>query len=91
VPSKAWVQQKLARRKLIPPLHVHAHAHARASQARVQQKLAEQGGGLGLTVFDGYRPLSVTRLFWEWTPPHLKEFVAGDVFLLTSSFSSLEA
>ena len=33
--------------------------------------------GYGLLVFDGYRPWSVTRLFWEVTPRHLREFVAN--------------
>jgi D-alanyl-D-alanine dipeptidase/CubicO group peptidase (beta-lactamase class C family) len=32
--------------------------------------------GLGLCVFDGYRPWRVTKLFWEATPPALREFVA---------------
>ena len=32
--------------------------------------------GLGLWVFDAYRPWSVTKVFWEATPPALREFVA---------------
>ena len=32
--------------------------------------------GYGLLIHDGYRPWAVTRLFWEITPPHLREFVA---------------
>jgi D-alanyl-D-alanine dipeptidase len=43
--------------------------------ARAHWRLAAQG--YGLLVFDGYRPWSVTRLFWEVTPPHLREFVAN--------------
>lgn len=42
--------------------------------ARVQRRLAARG--LGLVVFDAYRPWSVTKVFWEATPPHLREFVA---------------
>jgi len=42
--------------------------------ARAHRALASKG--YGLLVFDGYRPWSVTRLFWQVTPPHLKEFVA---------------
>lgn len=41
---------------------------------RVQQALAARG--LGLLVFDAYRPWSVTKVFWEATPPALREFVA---------------
>lgn len=41
---------------------------------RAHQKLRTQG--FGLLVFDGYRPWSVTKLFWEITPPNKKQFVA---------------
>src|SRR5687768_16872694 len=43
--------------------------------ARAHRGLAARG--YGLLVFDGYRPWSVTRLFWQVTPPHLREFVAN--------------
>ncbi len=32
--------------------------------------------GYGLLVFDGYRPWSVTKLFWDITPDDKKQFVA---------------
>ena len=32
--------------------------------------------GYGLLVFDGYRPWSVTKLFWDVTPDDKKQFVA---------------
>lgn len=32
--------------------------------------------GFGLLVFDGYRPWSVTKEFWEATPPEKRAFVA---------------
>lgn len=32
--------------------------------------------GFGLIIYDGYRPWSVTSLFWDVTPAHQKEFVA---------------
>jgi serine beta-lactamase-like protein LACTB len=41
---------------------------------RVHQKLGEQG--YGLLVFDGYRPWSVTKMFWEATPEKYRIFVA---------------
>jgi len=41
---------------------------------RVQGALAPRG--LGLVVFDGYRPWSVTREFWDATPVDKKEYVA---------------
>ncbi|HEY6802762.1 MAG TPA: M15 family metallopeptidase [Pyrinomonadaceae bacterium] len=41
---------------------------------RVNQKLKTQG--FGLVVFDGYRPWSVTKIFWDATPEDKKIFVA---------------
>ena len=41
---------------------------------RVHQNLKKQG--LGLVIFDGYRPLSATKIFWEVTPAAKKKFVA---------------
>jgi beta-lactamase class D len=42
---------------------------------RVHRKLKEQN--LGLVIFDGYRPWSVTKLFWEVTPEDKRKFVAN--------------
>jgi D-alanyl-D-alanine dipeptidase len=42
--------------------------------ARVNQRLRAQG--YGLVVFDGYRPWSVTKVFWDVTPEDKKIFVA---------------
>jgi D-alanyl-D-alanine dipeptidase len=41
---------------------------------RINQQLRKQG--LGLVVFDGYRPWSVTKAFWDATPEDKKIFVA---------------
>lgn len=41
---------------------------------RAHQKLREKG--YGIVVFDGYRPWSVTKIFWDVTPPDKKIFVA---------------
>jgi zinc D-Ala-D-Ala dipeptidase len=41
---------------------------------RANQKLRTQG--YGLVVFDGYRPWSVTKIFWDATPEDRKIFVA---------------
>ena len=45
------------------------------SLVRIHQALKDQG--YGLVIFDGYRPLSATKLFWEVTPPEKKKFVAN--------------
>jgi len=42
---------------------------------RVHKKLKDQG--LGLVIFDGYRPWSVTKLFWEVVPEDKRKFVAN--------------
>jgi zinc D-Ala-D-Ala dipeptidase len=38
------------------------------------RELGQQG--YGLLIHDGYRPWAVTKLFWDLTPPNLREFVA---------------
>jgi D-alanyl-D-alanine dipeptidase len=43
--------------------------------ARVQRALRAKG--YGLLVFDGYRPWSVTKQFWDLTPADKKVFVAN--------------
>ena len=42
---------------------------------RVHQKLKKQH--LGLVIFDGYRPWSVTKIFWDVTPDDKRKFVAN--------------
>ena len=42
---------------------------------RVHKKLKRKG--FGLVIFDGYRPWSVTKLFWEVTPEGKRKFVAN--------------
>jgi D-alanyl-D-alanine dipeptidase len=48
-----------------------------AAQAlvRVHKQLKKQG--FGLMIFDGYRPWSVTKLFWEVTPADKRKYVAN--------------
>ncbi|MFL6254117.1 MAG: M15 family metallopeptidase, partial [Pyrinomonadaceae bacterium] len=47
-----------------------------AAEALVRVSLGLKKKGYGLAVFDGYRPWSVTKLFWEITPADKKQFVA---------------
>lgn len=42
---------------------------------KVHRKLKERG--LGLMIFDGYRPWRITKLFWEVTPEEKRKFVAN--------------
>jgi D-alanyl-D-alanine dipeptidase len=63
---------------LSAPLYLSAKAFMQKPAAealvRVNKKLADQG--FGLLVFDGYRPWSVTKMFWEATPEKQRIFVA---------------
>lgn len=47
-----------------------------AAQALVRAQRALRARGYGLLLFDGYRPWSVTRLFWEVVPPDQRAYVA---------------
>lgn len=42
---------------------------------RVHRKLKKQG--LGLLIYDGYRPWAITKLFWEVTSEDKRKFVAN--------------
>lgn len=60
------------------PLYTSAKAYLQKPAAeallRVHKKLADQG--YGLLIHDGYRPWSVTKMFWEATPLKWRQFVA---------------
>jgi D-alanyl-D-alanine dipeptidase len=47
-----------------------------AAQALIRAHRALRVHGFGLLIFDGYRPWTVTKLFWDVTPPDKREFVA---------------
>jgi zinc D-Ala-D-Ala dipeptidase len=61
------------------PVYTEARAFMQRDAAealvRVHKLLKKQG--LGLVIFDGYRPWSVTKLFWEVTPVEKRIFVAN--------------
>ena len=60
------------------PLYPEARAFLRApvAQALLRAHRALAPEGLGLLVFDAYRPWSVTKRMWELTPPDKRGFVA---------------
>ncbi len=57
-----------------PQARAQMQRPAAEALARVQRALGPQG--FGLLVFDAYRPWSVTKVFWDATPRHLRHFVA---------------
>ncbi len=60
------------------PVYTEARAFLQqpAALALVEVNNELKSLGYGLMVFDGYRPWSVTKLFWDITPDEDKKFVA---------------
>lgn len=60
------------------PMYKEARAFLQrpAAEALVKVNQSLKPLGYGLVVFDGYRPWSVTKLFWDVTPDDKKKFVA---------------
>lgn len=54
----------------VPLLQAPAAQALRAAAADFRAR------GLGLVVYDAYRPWYITKMFWEATPPELRQFVA---------------
>jgi zinc D-Ala-D-Ala dipeptidase len=64
----------LAGRPVYPEARAFLQRPAAEALVRVSAALRRQG--YGLLIFDGYRPWSVTKIFWDVTPPEKREFVA---------------
>jgi zinc D-Ala-D-Ala dipeptidase len=60
------------------PVYEEARAFLQrpAAEAVVRANQALRAQGYGLLVFDGYRLWSVTKIFWDVTPPENRKFVA---------------
>ncbi|MEK6323732.1 MAG: M15 family metallopeptidase [Acidobacteriota bacterium] len=60
------------------PVYKEARAFLQrpAAEALVRVNKALRKKGYGLIIHDGYRPWSVTKVFWDATPADKKEFVA---------------
>ena len=61
-------------RPVYPEARVFLQRPAAEAVVRVHRGLRARG--YGLLLFDGYRPWSVTRQFWEITPPAQRAYVA---------------
>lgn len=62
-------------KKVYPEARAFLQRPAAEAVVRVHKKLAADG--LGLVIFDGYRPWAITKLFWEVTPEDKRKFVAN--------------
>lgn len=61
------------------PVYTEARAFLQrpAAEALVKVNTELEPLGYGLLIFDGYRPWSVTKVFWDNTPEDKKNFVAN--------------
>jgi D-alanyl-D-alanine dipeptidase len=61
------------------PVYKQAAAFLQRPAAAALLKVAQtiKPLGYGLLIFDGYRPWSVTKIFWDITPVNKKDFVAN--------------
>lgn len=60
--------------QVYPEPRAYLQRPAAEALKRIHDRLIPQG--FGLIIYDGYRPWSVTKLFWDVTPPEQREFVA---------------
>ena len=60
------------------PVYTEARAFLQkpAAEALVRANKSLRKKGYGLMIHDGYRPWSVTKIFWDATPDDKKQFVA---------------
>jgi D-alanyl-D-alanine dipeptidase len=60
------------------PVYTEARAFLQrpAAEALVRANKSLRKQGYGLVIHDGYRPWSVTKVFWDATPEDKKQFVA---------------
>jgi D-alanyl-D-alanine dipeptidase len=60
--------------KVYPEARAFMQKPAAKAIVRVHKKLKKQG--LGLVIYDGYRPWTITKLFWDTVAPEQRKFVA---------------
>ena len=67
-------EDNFIKRKVYRSAHAFLLAHVAADLLNVHLKLKPKG--FGLLIFDGYRPWSVTKLFWDLSNEHDRQFLA---------------
>jgi D-alanyl-D-alanine dipeptidase len=75
---KLDIRYATAENFLSAPVYEQARAFLQrpAAEALVRAHRALKPQGYGLLIHDGYRPWYVTKIFWEATPPALRQYVA---------------
>ncbi|QQS32303.1 MAG: M15 family metallopeptidase [Acidobacteriota bacterium] len=75
-----WLDIRYAREDNFIGRAVYSEARAfmqpAAAEALVRAHRSLAGDGLGLVIFDGYRPWSVTKLFWDFVTEAQRKYVA---------------
>jgi len=61
-------------RAVYPEARAFLQRPAAEALVGVHRQLAERG--LGIVIFDGYRPWTITKLFWDVVPEDKRKFVA---------------
>jgi len=61
-------------RKVYPEARAFLQKPAAKGVVNVHKKLKKQG--LGIVIYDGYRPWTITKLFWDTVTPEQRKFVA---------------
>lgn len=61
-------------RPVYPEARAFLQRPAAEAVVRVHEKLKKKG--LGIVIFDGYRPWTITKLFWDVVPEDKRKFVA---------------
>ncbi len=64
-------------RPVYPEARAFLQKPAAKALVKVQNKLRKHG--LGLVIFDGYRPWTITKLFWDTVTEEQRKFVANPV------------
>lgn len=62
-------------KQVYPEARAFLQRPAAEALVRVHNLLKKEG--LGLVIYDGYRPWAITKLFWEITPEEKRKFVAN--------------
>ena len=62
-------------KQVYPEARAFLQKPAAKAVLKVHKKLKKQG--LGLVIYDGYRPWAITKLFWEVTTEDKRKFVAN--------------
>jgi D-alanyl-D-alanine dipeptidase len=64
-------------RPVYPEARAFLQRPAAEAVVRVHKQLKKKG--LGIVIFDGYRPWTITKLFWDVVPEDKRKFVADPV------------